>query len=322
MAFQMWGLRFMTATRCRLLATGISKSDYRIGRRGLALQISLAVLVFGLLLFAPAFCEDSAGVRRRLTNQDVMAMVSSGISEDVILAKIRTASAAGSGATSFDTSVDGLKALKAANVPDSIVKAMIDPTPAAPTVVSLAGPATVGPNLPPPEVGVYWKDGGNFILIQGQAISQSKVGGKAANVFTYGIKNVHWDAFLNGTTSINRVRELRPTFYFYVPDGASAADYVLLKLNKKGDRREFQIGTFGGWLGGTSGVVREKEIPFKSNHVGIRIYKVLLDSELKPGEYAFFMGTGQQSAMPVRWPAREPGARPPAGCMTSRFRSE
>jgi hypothetical protein len=252
--------------------------------------------VFAFLFLQPAFSADDSGVRRRFTNQDVIAMVGAGISEDVILAKIRTTSAAGGGATSFDTSVEGLKALKAANVPDAIVKAMIDPTPAAPTVVSLTGPATLSPNLPPPEVGLYWKDGGNFVFIQGQAISQSKVDGKAANVFTYGIKHVHWDAFLNGATSNQRVRELRPVFYVYVPDGASAADYVLLRLTRKGDRREFQIGTFGGWLGGTSGVERSKEVSFKSDHVGIRIYKLSLNSDLKPGEYAFFMGTGQQSA--------------------------
>src|SRR5438045_1702840 len=143
-------------------------------------------------------------------------------------------------------------------------------------------------------VGKYIR--GSFVLLQGQAISQSKVGGRAANVFTYGLKQVHWDAFVNGPTSNNRVRELRPTFYFYVPDGASAADYVLLKLTKKGDRREFHIGTFGGWLGGTSGVERDKELPFKADHVGIRIYKLSLNSDLKAGEYAFFMGTGQQSA--------------------------
>jgi hypothetical protein len=243
----------------------------------------------------PALADDS-GVRRRLTNQDIVAMVSAGISEDVILTKIRATSANGSGATNFDTSVEGLKALKAANVPDAIIKAMIDPAPASPTVVSVAGATTLNPNLPPPEVGVYWKDAANFVLIQGQAVSQSKVGGKTANVFTYGVKQMHWDAFINGPTSNNRVRELRPTFYFYVPEGASAADYVLLKLTKKGDHREFQIGSFGGWLGGASGPERDREIPFKADHVGIRMYRVVLSSDLKPGEYAFFMGTGQQSA--------------------------
>lgn len=256
--------------------------------------VAASLLSYALLL--PAFSDDIPGVKRRLTNQDIIALVSSGISEEVILTKIRTTSSAGNGATSFDTSVEGLKQLKAASVPDSIIKAMIDPTPAAPTVVAVSTPTTLGPNLPPPEVGVYWKDGGNFVLIQGQTISQSKVGGRAANVLTYGIKGVHWDAFVNGNTSSNRVRELRPTFYLYVPDGSSAADYVLLKLNRKGDRREFEIGSFGAWLGGRSGVNRDKEVPFKSDHVGIRIYRVSLNSDLKPGEYAFFMGTGQQSA--------------------------
>jgi hypothetical protein len=257
--------------------------------------VAASLLSFALLL--PAFSDDTASMKRRLTNQDIIALVSSGISEEVILTKVRATSTSGSGATSFDTSVEGLKQLKAASVPDSIIKAMIDPTPAAPTVVAVSAPTTLGPNLPPPEVGVYWKDGSNFVLLQGQALSQSKVGGRAVNVLTYGIKGVHWDAFLNGNTSNNRVRELRPTFYLYVPDGSSAADYVLLKLNRKGDRREFEIGTFGAWLGGRSGVDRDKELPFKSEHVGIRIYKVSLNSDLKPGEYAFFMGTGQQSAV-------------------------
>ena len=88
----------------------------------------VAGLMFLLFIVSIAFSEEGSGVRRRLTNQDIVAMVSSGISEDVILAKIKATSAVGTGATSFDTSVEGLRALKAANVPDSIVKAMIDPT--------------------------------------------------------------------------------------------------------------------------------------------------------------------------------------------------
>lgn len=53
---------------------------------------------------------------------------------------------------------------------------------------------------------------------------------------------------------------------------------------------------FRGWLGGASGPERDREIPFKSDHVGIRLYRIVLSSDLKPGQYAFFMGTGQQSA--------------------------
>ena len=93
------------------------------------------------------------------------------------------------------------------------------------------------------------------------------------------------------------MKERRPAFYFYVPDGSTASDYLLIKLNKKGDRREFQIGSFGGITGGKSGVQRDKEVPFKADHLGIRIYRITLNEDLKPGQYAFFMGTGQSAMM-------------------------
>ncbi len=38
----------------------------------------------------------------------------------------------------------------------------------------------------------------------------------------------------------------------------------------------------------------DREIPIESEHVGIRTYKIKLPQALKPGEYAFFMATGQQ----------------------------
>src|SRR5207237_4997029 len=144
----MWGPQMLQVltTPLRLPAEGKDKgkTDCRIGRRavGLRFRSLVTALVFACFLLPPAFSADDSGIRRRLTNQDIVAMVSSGISEDVILAKIRATSAVGTGATSFDTSVEGLRELKAANVPDSIVKAMIDPTPAAPKIVNLASPAT------------------------------------------------------------------------------------------------------------------------------------------------------------------------------------
>lgn len=102
---------------------------------------------------------------------------------------------------------------------------------------------------------------------------------------------------IEGPTSQNHLKDRRPVFYFYVADGATASDYVLIKLEKKGDRREFQVGTFGGVTGGKSGVKKDKEIPYKAEHVGIRTYKVTLENDLKPVEYAFFLGTGQQATM-------------------------
>ena len=253
-----------------------------------------------IFLVAVSFAggQESATLRQRFTNQDVIEMAKLGLSDDVIIAKIRQAYQAGTDAVSFDTSVDGLKSLKAANVPDSVIKVMINPAPPPASIVAGTGPISVDPNLPPPEVGVYWRDQGQFVRFQGQAVTNTKTGGKAGSFFSNGLRNQHWDATIEGNTSKNVVRDRQPMFYLYVPDGNDSSDYVLIKLNKKSDHREFQIGSFGGITGGKSGVQKEKEITFHAEHVGIRIYKVTLPEQgLKPGEYAFFMGTGQSNTM-------------------------
>ncbi|MBB5318448.1 hypothetical protein [Tunturibacter empetritectus] len=241
----------------------------------------------------PATWSQQLG--KRITNKDVIDMVGLGLSDDIIITKIRSAAAGGT--LQFDTSVDSLKELKAAKVSDEVIKVMINPAPPAAPVVVAATPISNDPGLPPPEVGVYWKNSNAFVLIEGQAISQAKVGGKAGSMFTYGMRNEHWDAYLNGPQSKNVINDRQPVFYLYVPDGASASDFILIILEKKGNRREFQIGSFGGITGGKSGVKRDKEVAFTAEHAGIRTYKIKLDAAMKPGEYAFFMGTGQQATM-------------------------
>jgi len=260
---------------------------------------SMGLLASFLVSFAigSAGGQDSTSLRKRFTNQDVIEMTKLGLSDDVIIAKIRKAYEAGTDAVSFDTSVDGLKALKAANVSESIIKVMINPAPPPAAIVAGANPMTIDPSLPPPEVGVYWRDEGKFLLLQGQMVTNTKAGGKAGSLFTYGLRNQHWDATIEGPTSKNVVRDRKPVFYLYVPEGTDSSDYVLLKLNKKDNRREFQVGSFGGVSGGKSGVQKDKEIPFHAEHLGIRVYKLTLDDALKPGEYGFFMGTGISQTM-------------------------
>jgi len=247
-----------------------------------------------LLLFLSSISQGQQ-LSSRITNRDVIDMVSLGLSDDVIITKIRAASAGA--ALQFDTSVNGLKELKAANVSNDVIKVMINPAPPAGPILVAAAPISNDPNLPPPEVGIYWKNGSAFTRIEGQVISQTKVGGKAGSMFTYGMRNEHWDAYLDGPESKNVVSESLPEFYIYVPDGGSAADFTLLTLEKKGNRREFQIGSFGGLTGGKSGIKRDKVIAFIAEHAGIRTYRLKLAADMKPGEYAFFMGTGQQSTM-------------------------
>ena len=254
-----------------------------------------ALVVVCLLAVAPGAQELS----KRLSNQDVIDMVGLGLSDEVIIAKIRADRDA-----KFDTSTDALKALKAAKVSDAVIKVMIDPkameVPAASmagAVALAAGPPAEDPNLPPKEVGVYWRDGDRWIPVEGQNVSQAKVGGRWAHAFSYGIASKHWNAEVTGEHSRNVMKDHQPTFYFYVPDGMGAADFTLLKLDKKSDHRQFEVGSIAGWGGGKSGVRESNMRGFDFEHIATRTFKVTLTQELKPGEYGFFMATGQSMAM-------------------------
>src|SRR5882672_1789345 len=263
-----------------------------VGRISTALLFALC-----LCLSSPSPAQQDTSFQKRFTNQDIIDMAKLGLSDDVIIAKIRAATASDPDSVRMDTSIAALKSLKAANVPDSVIKIMINPAPAPAAVVAGASPMTMDPNLPPPEVGVYWKDGGKFVLVEGRAVTNTKAGGKAGSFFTNGLRNQHWDATIEGPTSRNLVRDHHPTFYLYVNEGTDSSDYVLLRLNKKSDHREFQIGSFGGITGGKSGIKQDKEVAISSEHVGIRMYKLIVDADLKAGEYGFFMGTGQGNTM-------------------------
>ena len=68
-------------------------------------------LFFVLLLASTSLSQQLA---TRLTNKDVIDMVGLGLSDDVVISKIRSGAAGGT--LQFDTSVTGLKELKAAKV--------------------------------------------------------------------------------------------------------------------------------------------------------------------------------------------------------------
>ena len=232
----------------------------------------LATVLF-LLLSSTTWSQQ---LSTRITNQDVIDMVGLGLSDDVIIAKIRAAGAGGT--LQFDTSVKGLKELKAAKVSDELIKVMINPAPpcrsrrhsgrAHVRTTQTSRPqrsASTGRMAPPSPAS---KD---------KSSVRPRWAAKPAACSPTALRNRHWDAYLDGPQSKNVVSDHLPVFYIYVPDGASAADFTLIKpREKKGNRQEFQIGSFGGITGGKSGVKRDKEIAFTAEHAGIRTYKLKL----------------------------------------------
>src|SRR3982074_503549 len=80
---------------------------------------SVATVLLGSLLTTPPACVRAQEV---LTNQSIVEMVKAGLSERVIVAKIRTSP------TNFDVRTDALIALKKNGVPEKVIEAILSPS--------------------------------------------------------------------------------------------------------------------------------------------------------------------------------------------------
>jgi hypothetical protein len=80
--------------------------------------LALCLVLSGSVL-ASQDTQTEQATAKPLTNADILDMLSAGISQDIVIAKI-TASA-----SEFDTSPAALKVLKTANVPDAVTLAMV-----------------------------------------------------------------------------------------------------------------------------------------------------------------------------------------------------
>lgn len=91
-------------------------------------QLTASILMFSLslaVLALPSQAQDPNASKPQplsssLTNKDVLDMLKAGLTGDVIVAKIK------SSPTAFDTSPTALAELKAANVPDAVILAMVN----------------------------------------------------------------------------------------------------------------------------------------------------------------------------------------------------
>src|SRR6516164_4115854 len=89
---------------------------YEVMRPLIALLLSCLILSWPTLAAQDSTPKDS----KPLTNADVLDMLHSGISQDIVIAKIKKS------ACEFDTSPEALKALKTAHAPDAVVLAMVE----------------------------------------------------------------------------------------------------------------------------------------------------------------------------------------------------
>lgn len=233
--------------------------------------------------------ESSLQAAQGLTVEDIVKLTEAGLSEDVIVARIRKNGKA------FDLSTDDLLKLKKVGVGNNVLRAMMDPAwesrpavaPGAPAAGESAAAAL------PDEIGVYYapRASREFQRVEGMAVSNMRTGSTLASKMTLGIKRARVNAQLKGPRARLRIKERQPQFYFYLPEDASIGDYVLLKLAVREDVRQIEIGEQTMWKQ-QAGVDHAMQIEFAYKRVKNRLYSLTPNGELNNGEYGFYIASG------------------------------
>lgn len=215
-----------------------------------------------------------------LTNDDVVQMVKGGFDESTTVAAIDATE------TNFDTSVQALMALKAAGVSEKVISAMLaaakKKTEVAKPAPVAAAPATAANPDVPDDIGVYTKLKGSLAEVYAEVVSW-KSGGVGKSMLSMGMSKGHVNATVSGPKS--KLQLGTPIeFVIKCAEGVTPSEYTLLKLDEKGDRREFRAVT-GGVYHSSSGIEKDA-IKFDFQKIAPRTHKIAL-AGLKKGEYGF-----------------------------------
>lgn len=254
-------------------------------------RFAVPLLAVLLLISGLALAQSS----KPLTNDDVVQMVKGGFDESTTVAAIQAASD-----TNFDTSVQALLALKGAGVSEKVISAMLAATKkksegakaVAPAATSAAPAAAPNPDVPE-DVGVYVKLKGSLAEVYAEIVDW-KSGGVGKSLLTGGFTKGHINAVVKGPKSKLQIGEPME-FVIKCTEGVTPSEYMLLKLDEKGDRREFRAVTGGVYH--SSGGADKNAIKFDFQKIAPRTFKVALTG-LKKGEYGFLPpGSGAVGAM-------------------------
>ena len=254
-------------------------------------------LVFTLvLLLAPVLPRSAAqsAPTAPLSVEDIVKLSKDGISEDVLIAKIKK------NAKAFDLSPDEIVELKKLGVSDSVVKMLLDPTqpyvaPPPPQPPPPAPkPSVPGKKYPtdpyaariPAEPGLYRIYQSAPVQMDLKLFMGQKQGAGLGKVLLKKGKAV---AYLAGPAAKTRLTDAAPVFYMRMADGKGVEEVVLVALDRKKDRRELDMGPPAPKPELNPDTIR----PFDSLEVGAGLFR-LTPAALVKGEYMFFLiGTAE-----------------------------
>ncbi len=236
---------------------------------------ALALLAIASLLLAQ---ED-------MNNAAVIKLLKVGLSDDQIASIVNTSPG------KYDTSADGLDALRTAGADSPVISAVLlqsapgpPPLPAPPiSSRDVAEPASKIPHGVD-GVGVYFQArDGSWKVVLAETVTR-KAGGVVKSVATEGKIKGDVNAIVDGPSSTLTLM-LPASFILYTPEGSSVGDYLLLRFRAHEKNREFRLET-GGEFHRSSSEAKDS-VDFSSTELAPHVFEVTLGRELGAGEYAF-----------------------------------
>jgi PDZ domain len=162
--------------------------------------------------------------------------------------------------------------------------------------------ASLGQAAPAPlptDPGMYVEASGGLTKIIGQIAEFKRSGSLLVSGVTGGIKSQKENIQLLGAHA-EAVVSPQPVFYF-VPArqeadaGVNAGDLLLIRLEEKPQRRQFEIAARGAWRS-SSGITLTHQVQLFRSEVKSGVYKVMPAVELSRGEYALYLARGEGMA--------------------------
>jgi hypothetical protein len=250
-----------------------------------------------VLLLATALSRSAAQPAPSATPlsvEDIVRLSKDGISEDVLVAKIKKNGKA------FDLSPDEIVELNKLGVTDNVIKLLLDPAqPYVPPPPPQPAPPAPKPSLPakkypedpyasrvPPEPGLYRFNRNAPVQLDIKLFLGQKQGAGLGKVL---LKKGKVIAYLVGSAAKTRFGDGAPVFYIRMADGKGIEEVLLVALDRKKDRRELDMGPPAPKPELKADTIR----PFDSLEVGAALFR-LSPATLVKGEYMFFLiGTAE-----------------------------
>jgi len=226
------------------------------------------------LAFCPLLFSQQA-----LDNDAIIKLIKAGLSDDLIVNTINLSPG------NYDTSANGLIALKKAKASDKVIGAiMLKASGAAAAASNQASPTTQANGLPVgiEDVGVYIKNASGAWTPLLPEIVNFESSGKFRNIVSAGIVKGDLNGRVDGPRS--RLNATLPfNFAVYLPEGVAITEYQLLRLHTNAGSRQF-LSAAGGALHTSAGAVRD-EVEFLPQKLAPRLYQITLTPNAGRGEF-------------------------------------